>query len=329
MSERIVFKGDYKLDKEGYVNLNCSFSGVENQQDFLLIKPIKPGLTFTSFQTIPGIFNEFDFEIENAPIEFVYCVSGRSCFSFSDSKFKKQKYVHSKAGMNMISNISSVSGKFHIHRKDNFKTIGLHLDPKLIYNFFIPYMDRLSKDIKEIFSTKTRDFHLPLFMNPKMEKIVWEIINSNYTDSLGDLYLESKTLELLTIQLESLINYEKRKKIAFVTPEDIDRIYEARNILVRNFESPPTIIQLARMSGVNEFKLKKGFKEIFGTTIFGYLKKHRMDYAKDLINGGGINVSQIAYSVGYSNVSHFITAYKKEFGITPGEYIRKNFSNVA
>ena len=333
MSGKIVFKADYlnpeKHESQPYGKIVCSLDGFENSEKILKLTPIKPGLTLSSFCIPSGLLNKFDFEIENSPVEFAYCVKGKSSLNYQKTRTHKTKEFRAQAGMNVVSSISSIFGNFHIHKTEDYKTVGLHTDPVLLKNFFLPYMDNISKEVKELLSNKNKDYYLPLFMNPQMEKIVWEIINSKYQGFLGTLYLESKALELLTVQLESLLNYEKRKKIPYITPDDIDKIYEARNILIKNIENPPTIIGLARLAGINEFKLKKGFKEIFGTTVFGYLKKHRMEYANKLILDGGVNVSQIAYTVGYSNVSHFITAYKNEYGVTPGEYIKKSFFNVA
>lgn len=87
--------------------------------------------------------------------------------------------------------------------------------------------------------------------------------------------------------------------------------------------NPPTIIALSKLIGINEYKLKKGFKELFGTTIFGYIHQNRMTLAKSLLLDTTKSVKEVAYQIGYSSPQHFSNAFKKEFGVTPNS-IRKN-----
>jgi AraC-like DNA-binding protein len=87
-------------------------------------------------------------------------------------------------------------------------------------------------------------------------------------------------------------------------------------------ESPPSIIELSRRVGLNDFKLKIGFKAIYGTTVYGLLRDERLEKARLLLEMNSMNVGEVAYSVGYSNPSHFANAFKKKFGINPGELVR-------
>ena len=107
---------------------------------------------------------------------------------------------------------------------------------------------------------------------------------------------------------------------------EIERIREARRIIITHYANPPSISRLARQVGLNEFKLKKGFKAVFGTTIFGYVREHRMQLAKSLLLSGDMNVTEVSCAVGYSNASHFALSFRKEFGVNPGELAvsRKN-----
>jgi len=74
--------------------------------------------------------------------------------------------------------------------------------------------------------------------------------------------------------------------------------------------------------GLNDFKLKKGFPQIYGTSIYKYLLHHRFDQARHLLEEGRMNVSEVAYAIGYSKLDHFYRSFKKRFGITPGVYRR-------
>ena len=89
--------------------------------------------------------------------------------------------------------------------------------------------------------------------------------------------------------------------------------------MLQHIDLPPSLSELSRIIGINEFKLKKGFKEIFDTTVFGYLSETRLLIAKNDLYNNNKSVSQIAFELGYSSVQHFSNAFKKRFGIAPSK----------
>ena len=91
----------------------------------------------------------------------------------------------------------------------------------------------------------------------------------------------------------------------------------ARDILIRNLDDPPSLLSLAKQTGINSFKLKQGFRQVFNTTVFGYLYAYRMEEARRLLGLGELSVTQVAQTVGYSHPGKFAAAFKKKFGITP------------
>ena len=84
-------------------------------------------------------------------------------------------------------------------------------------------------------------------------------------------------------------------------------------------EQHTTPANLARQAGTNEFTLKKRFKEIFGTTVFGYWNNLKMEKARHMLLHEDVPVSLVAEKTGYKNQPHFSTAFKKKYGIFPGK----------
>ncbi len=149
----------------------------------------------------------------------------------------------------------------------------------------------------------------------KIQQVIQEIIHSAFQDTLQDLFLLSKSIELLVLQAEM---YEKRSSNQFIKSErDKRKLIEAKELISARIDDPPTIVELSRLIGINEYKLKKGFRELFGTTIFGYIHNKRMSLAKRLLLGTDMSAKEIAYETGYSSPQHFSNAFKKKFGITP------------
>lgn len=106
--------------------------------------------------------------------------------------------------------------------------------------------------------------------------------------------------------------------------QDILYIRQARTTLAENFDKNITIPQLARQTGINEAKLKEGFRELYGQSIHAYLQQLRLEKAQQLLSTTNMSVTEITYDIGYSQVTHFTTLFKKEFGLTPTEWRQKH-----
>ncbi|MBI4625823.1 MAG: helix-turn-helix transcriptional regulator [Verrucomicrobia bacterium] len=98
------------------------------------------------------------------------------------------------------------------------------------------------------------------------------------------------------------------------------RIHAAAEALKRDLETPPTLAVLARSVGLSETTLKRGFRQVFGTTVFGYLRERRMERARSLLQSGEATVLEAAARVGFSNPSNFAAAFRRQFGLNPKEF---------
>ncbi|MBE9192113.1 helix-turn-helix transcriptional regulator [Gloeocapsopsis crepidinum LEGE 06123] len=155
-----------------------------------------------------------------------------------------------------------------------------------------------------------------------MQLALHQILHCPYQGAIKQMYLESKVHELIALKLAQIIETaEALASQAKLSPEDIERIHHAREILIRNFSSPPSLIALARQVGLNDYKLKRGFRQVFGTTVFGYLHAYRMEQARQLLARGDMSVTGVAAAVGYVTRGHFAAAFRKQFGINPSAYL--------
>ncbi|OQP59374.1 helix-turn-helix domain-containing protein [Niastella populi] len=106
--------------------------------------------------------------------------------------------------------------------------------------------------------------------------------------------------------------------------QDMVYIRQARAALEENFDKNITIPQLARQVGINEAKLKEGFRELYDQSIHNYLQQLRLEKAKQLLLTTDMSVTDITYEIGYSHVTHFTTLFKKELGMPPTEWRKQN-----
>ncbi|KAA1187663.1 AraC family transcriptional regulator [Paenibacillus sp. FSL E2-8871] len=159
-------------------------------------------------------------------------------------------------------------------------------------------------------------------ITPSIRLILSQIADCSYSQGMRELYLEGKMLELMAVYLnESLFEADRISHTVKLSRDDMESLRLAKEILQRDYLHPPTLAGLSRIICLNEFKLKKGFKEIFGYTVHAYVIEQRMQRAQQLLEHGNMTVSEAASRVGYVNVSHFSAAFRKKFGVRPGEYL--------
>jgi AraC family transcriptional regulator, transcriptional activator of the genes for pyochelin and ferripyochelin receptors len=159
-----------------------------------------------------------------------------------------------------------------------------------------------------------------LYLDAGMLKTIDSIINCRYKEGLKKMFLHSKCLELLVMQAD-IYNKSILAEPGIIRSDyDKERILYAREYILEHISCPPGLNELSRLAGINEFKLKKGFKEMFGNTVFGYLSDVRMEIAKTELLDNKKTAIEIASELGYSSVQHFSNAFKKKFGISPRNY---------
>ena len=160
----------------------------------------------------------------------------------------------------------------------------------------------------------------------RTRKVQEGVLNHNYTDSLENIFINAQTQMLLLYSLECMMGEKEVDSFQckFLANEaDREKINLAREILLEHIGEPLTIRELSRKVAINECYLKKGFKELFGTTIFDFYQGQRMEHARYLLYEKGLSVTDVSVMLGYSSISHFSTAFKKQTGLKPCELLFK------
>ncbi|WP_373540189.1 helix-turn-helix transcriptional regulator [Chamaesiphon sp.] len=154
--------------------------------------------------------------------------------------------------------------------------------------------------------------------NLEIQRIAHDIVFCPYQGAAKRLYLQGKVPELVASILAPIIaERSSSKPLPQMKAQTLSRLYAARDILRSRLEHPPSALELAQQVGLSDRTLRRGFRDIFDTTVFGYLTQHRMELAEQLLRLGNVTVAEIANRVGYTNPSHFGEAFKRQFGITP------------
>ncbi|MEM7109599.1 MAG: helix-turn-helix transcriptional regulator [Bacteroidota bacterium] len=150
-----------------------------------------------------------------------------------------------------------------------------------------------------------------------MMTLIDQIMRCDRTGHFKRMFLESHVIELLMLQLEQISDHSG-DTFSNVSKHR-EKLYAVKEILSRQLVGDLTLNSLAQQVGTNEFTLKKGFKELFGTSVFGYWNQIKMQEARKLLSEGTMSVKEVSARVGYKNAQHFSTAFKKYFGCSPSE----------
>lgn len=217
-------------------------------------------------------------------------------------------------------------------RKNDSKNCSEKIESADIISFkFTP--DHLSQFVKGMkqnnFSesilnfTHTSSFSKSLPLCSKTRYVLDALLNHSYKDSLENIYINAQTQMLLLYSMDCMAGDKEESFSCKFLANDADRekIIKAREILLQHISEPLTIKALSRKVAINECYLKKGFKEMFGSTIFDFFQSQRMEHAKFLLYEKGLSVTDVSSLLGYSSISHFSTAFKKHTGLKPCELL--------
>jgi len=195
-----------------------------------------------------------------------------------------------------------------------------------LVTLFIP-IEKLHK----LFSAE----NLPILRNEMIQQKIYQdkplsqtllftlmpLFKNNVSKSLEQTYHYGKMLEVVSLYFSDKDSDTPLSCPFLNDVNTLKKIKQAKEILLQNLTSPPTITDLARQVNIVEYQLKSGFKELYGNTIASYVLTKKLEQARKLFDHQHIQVNEVAYNLGYANPSHFITAFKKQFGLTPKKYL--------
>jgi AraC-like DNA-binding protein len=158
-------------------------------------------------------------------------------------------------------------------------------------------------------------------ISPSMAIVLSQLFHYNLHPNIKNLYYKGKGYELLSLYFNRSEDPDAEQCPFLIDEENVMKIKKAKEIVIANMAEPPGLQELADEVGISLKKLKAGFKEIYGDTVFNFLFDYKMEFARKLLDTGSYNVNEVGLKIGYSTGSHFIAAFKKKFATTPKKYL--------
>ena len=260
-----------------------------------------------------SVLQKFNRLVSKDFIQFHFCLKGSCELVFNEGSYKlslsqgKSLLLYnpqrtlpinliSEGGSNVITLLISIK-KFH-----------------LLFSDEASYITFLSREniLKKYYTEES--------ISPSMSIVLTQLLNFNLNNSVKPLYFKGKTFELLSLYFNTSDEANLEQCPFLVSETNVNKIKLAKDIIINRLSEPPTLIDLANEIGLSLKKLKEGFKQIYGDSVYSFLIDYKMELARKLLESGDYNVNEVGLKIGYSTSSHFIAAFKKKYGTTPKKY---------
>ncbi|QCX01521.1 helix-turn-helix transcriptional regulator [Aggregatimonas sangjinii] len=253
-------------------------------------------------------------EIDSSFIQFHFCLKGSATFVFNEGRYALEV---SEENSLLLYN-TQVDLPLNLELNANSWLVSVVMTIRKFHSLFskeADYIPFLSAD------TKDKKYYAQEGVGPAIAVILSQIINYNLHPSIKELYIKGKVYELISLYFNKSPDADIEQCPFLVDEDNVRRIRKAKEIMISRMAEPPTLTELSEEIGLSMKKLKEGFKQIYGDSVFSFLFDYKMDYARKMLETGQHNVNEVGLKVGYSTASHFIAAFKKKYGTTPKKYL--------
>jgi AraC family transcriptional regulator, transcriptional activator of the genes for pyochelin and ferripyochelin receptors len=254
-------------------------------------------------------------EVSKRYIQFHFCLKGRSRFGFNqgsywldiaeenslllyNTKLDLPLYVEIAPGTHMVSIIMTIR-KFHTLFSEEAS--------------YIPFLTEENREKK---------YYAQEAITPSVAVVLSQIINYNLHPTIKKLYIKGKVYELISLYFNRTADTDAEQCPFLVDEDNSKRIKKAKELVIAQMAEPPSLADLANEVGLPLKRLKEGFKQVYGDSVYSFLFDYKMEHARRLLETGQYNVNEIGLRIGYSTASHFIAAFKKKYGTTPKKYVK-------
>jgi AraC-like DNA-binding protein len=246
-----------------------------------------------------------------------FCLGASLEWSLEEISYKSWE-IESMESFAMTGETNQCKSRYH--KEELYHGIGISFDKTKLIS--VAEHLRCEKALNDINSMQTS--MRKYMITPRVLALLKQIEECQMSGTIKNLYLEGKFLEILAVYMDEMVCIQtSQHQETSLSKEDLYALKRAKECIDKTFIQPLTLTQLSRKVYLNEYKLKSGFKQCFGQTVYSYVMDKRMEYARILLEKKQYRVSDVAGMVGYANTSHFITAYAKKYNTTPGEFMKQ------
>ena len=275
---------------------------------------IEEGFFILSKRNDSDVVEIFERDINNSYIQFHFILKGTADFMFNNGNYTL-KIIEDRS---LLLYNPQRSLPIHLELQPKSWLVSVVISIEKFHQLFsqdADYVTFLTDD------NKSKKYYKDEHINPSMAVVLNQIISFNLNKSVKSLYFKAKAYELLSLFFNRDEDANIEQCPFLVDEENVAKLKKAKDIIISRMAEPPSLQELSDTIDLSLKKLKEGFKQIYGDTVYGFLFDYKMEVARKLLDSGEYNVNEVGFKVGYSTSSHFIAAFKKKYGTTPKKYI--------
>ena len=276
---------------------------------------IDDGVFVLTYQNEDHVIKTLEREIDSRFIQFHFCVKGSSAFQFNNGSYTLN--IQEETSLLLYNPQRDLP--IHLEVNPNSWLVSILISIKKFHSLFSQEADYITFLSDE---NKDKKYYKDGQISPSMAIVLNQLINYNLNTSIKTLYFKGKAYELLSLYFNRSEDANIEQCPFLVDEANVIKIRKAKDIVISRLAEPPSLQELADEIDLSLKKLKEGFKQIYGDSVFSFLFDYKMEVARKLLESGSYNVNEVGLKVGYSTASHFIAAFKKKYGTTPKKYIQ-------
>ncbi len=257
----------------------------------------------------------FERDIDSSFIQFHFCVKGQSKFVFNEGRYALD--IREESSLLLYNPQRDLP--IHLELFPNSWLVSVLISIKKFHGLFSSEADYITFLSDE---NKDKKYYKDGNITPSMAIVLNQLVNYNLNQSIKNLYFKGKAYELLSLYFNRNEDANVEQCPFLVDETNVIKIRKAKDIIISRMAEPPSLQELADEIGLTLKKLKEGFKQIYGDSVYSFLFDYKMEVARKLLESNTYNVNEVGLKVGYSTASHFIAAFKKKYGATPKKYVQ-------
>lgn len=253
-------------------------------------------------------------EIDSSFIQFHFCLKGSAKFVFNEGRYALE--VNEDNSLLLYN--TQVDLPLNLVLNANSWMVSIIMTIRKFHSLFskeADYIPFLSSDNKD------KKYYSQEAVSPAIAVVLSQVMNYNLHRSIKELYIKGKVYELISLYFNKSQDADVEQCPFLVDEDNVKRIRNAKEIIISRMAEPPSLQDLSEEIGLSLKKLKEGFKQIYGDSVYSFLFDYKMEYARKMLESGKHNVNEVGLKVGYSTSSHFIAAFRKKYSTTPKKYL--------
>ncbi|NDV26798.1 helix-turn-helix transcriptional regulator [Desulfovibrio sp. JC010] len=281
---------------------------------------LRAGLRVSAFEAMLAKRFSFSYQKKNSYIDFGFFLEGSIVNNMCETSLGPLR-VDNVAGSGGLGYFREMAGVVESAALGRTRIIHLHISPELLHELLYMDMDVIHEDLRGALESRVGgEFFLHHTMDPVVQAAANELFYGLVGGKCSRIYLEGKALELIGLQVMKLENSE-RVRSSGLSLSELEQIRAIHEEVKEKFDCPPSMAELADSHMMSAGKIQAGFQELYGMTVFAFLKEYKLRKARMFFENGDMNVSEVAWALGYTNLSHFSAAFKKRYGVLPKKFL--------